>query len=474
MSLKLAKPDTDVILIAFLAIGIFLMVGFFFGWANHLYLSIGLIALLWLFFLLIIKAIHFMIHTHGSERWLTGLIAAMLLLNFLPVFVPETGFDALWYHLPLIKDLILQAQIHYLPNLYQSLNPLLAEFYFATGFAWLKVLGAKLIAFVLMILLLATTYRLSRLKLSIRNSLVVTLIVAGFQVVAWQASSVYVDVAKAFFELAGLYFSLKSISQKKSVSKKIVYQDWFYPTIAALFFSASLATKLFSLLLAPTFLLILLLSLKNKKYWWLMLISLFSLALPFYYFSFLHSGQPFYSFGKHLHKLGSIANQADWHIYLCDRLISLPSSFIQMIWVRDYTLPFIAIFFLPIGLKIKAVLRDETLLILTIFVFSQWLMWWFIPPLSTRYALAGFIALLILGLAVIRQYYSSIMKWAYFGLLLSGLVLFLPRLYVLKKNISYLVGQQNQQTYLQKFCDGNIDVKLNAWYHQISPCRQTN
>src|SRR5690606_12153593 len=143
------------------------------------------------------------------------------------IFVPETGFDAVWYHLPVIKAFSEAHRFVYLPDLYQSLNPLFSDSIFLLGFQVAGDLGTQAIAYAFGLTLVIITYALSRAVLPRTWALGVTLLISTFQVVTWQASSFYIDVAKAVWELAAVWLVLK----QKNIG------------LAGLFLGASVASK---------------------------------------------------------------------------------------------------------------------------------------------------------------------------------------------------------------------------------------
>lgn len=171
--------------------------------------------------------------------WL-GLIVVWF-SHLVGVFTPEVGFDAVWYHLPVAKAIMEQGSLVYLPELYQSVNPLLSDLFFTIGY-WLGgELGAKVVAYFFGLSLIVASYKLSRQFLTKTWSLWLILLVSTFQVIAWQSSSFYVDVAKASWELWSLHCLLR----------------WWYEwqprqlIASGLLFGFSLGTKLFSLILWP-------------------------------------------------------------------------------------------------------------------------------------------------------------------------------------------------------------------------------
>ncbi len=392
-------------------------------------------------------------------------LSLIWLSHFIQVLVPETGFDAIWYHLPVADSIIKHGKIVFSPELYQSLNPLFSDLFFIFGYFLLGSTGTKIIAFIFAIFLMIATYKLSRIFLSSRLSFGVVSLVSTFQVVSWQSSSFYVDVAKAFWEILAIYFILKSIDSDKT-SEKLK---------ASLAFGASLATKLFSVFLLPVYYLIVakIFSLNKKSSSFksrlqLILILLLPLSLPAYFYinSYLITGNPFYSFSIHLNKLSEIGGKANFVEYLLSRSLYLPSSPIKIIFVRDYVSPLIPLLLIPVLFKIKKIIKDKKLFVLFIFSMSQWLLWWYLPPLSTRYALSGFIALFILEISVLKRYFSTKIteKKILVVLVIFATLNFTPRLLVNYRSLRFLFGNQTERQYIEQFYDGSIDQKLKNWY----------
>jgi hypothetical protein len=386
-------------------------------------------------------------------------LIAVWLSHLLQVFVPETGFDALWYHLPVVKEIVKNRGLIYLPDLYQSVNPLFTDLHFALGFWLAGDFGAKVVAYLFGLSLIYITYKFSRKFLNISLSLFLVLLVSTFQAVAWQSASFYIDLAKASFELASLYFLYKFLFEKESQRSANLIG-------AGLFFGASLASKLFSLFLSPVYLLLVVLfSQKNKvgRAFVFFFTSLL-LPLPFYLFSYLKTGYFFYSF--HLNKLAEIGGSESNSIYLWQRLIRLAHSPFELFLAKDY-ISFIFIIFLPVMIFSYKKVFEKRNLFLLIFALSQYLLWWFLPPASTRYAISGFIALTLLYFNVLSsftkkhtQYYWPII----FTIMLSVLINFAPRIIVNLRSLEYLIGGQTKQEYLEQFLDGWIDEPLQEWH----------
>ena len=185
--------------------------------------------------LLALAALKFVKSLSRFETILLSLLAVIWSLNFLQVFVPETGFDALWYHLPAAKFLVESHRFVYSPEIYQTANPQFADSIFSLGFMVLGSFGTKLVAFGFALTLIAVIFQLARLFISRSWALIFVITISTFQVVAWQSSSFYVDVAKAVVDLSTIWLVLLSLKNKKHESKAK------YLWLAVISFSASLA-----------------------------------------------------------------------------------------------------------------------------------------------------------------------------------------------------------------------------------------
>jgi 4-amino-4-deoxy-L-arabinose transferase-like glycosyltransferase len=395
------------------------------------------------------------------EKITFALLISIWLSHLVQVFTPEVGFDAVWYHLPVIKTILEQKKMVFLPNLYQSANPLGSDLIFGIGFSWGGELGAKVVAYLFGLLLMAACYLLSKKFLNRFWSLVVVLIISTFQVVAWQSASFYVDVAKAFWEISALWALLNW--QKFESTRWLV--------LSALLLGASLATKLFSLFLLPMMLVLVWLWSKDHhlKKLIIFLSSALILPLPFYVFAYLKTGNPFFSFIAHLDKLSEIGGNGSLVFYFWERtqqLISFPN---QLLVGKDYTSIILLLFF-PILIWLYREIRENKFILgISLFVVTQMALWWYLPPLSTRYTLSGFIVWTIVsiwGAAKLiktnKRFYQPILV----TILLAVLINVIPRVYVNYRSFQYILGIQTKEEYIHQFLDGNIDQHLIKW-HQL-------
>ncbi|MFH1959257.1 MAG: glycosyltransferase family 39 protein [Patescibacteria group bacterium] len=396
------------------------------------------------------------------EKTIIILLILVWLSHLVQVFTPEVGFDAVWYHLPVVKAILEQKKLVFIPDLYQSVNPLWSDLIFGIGFFFAKELGSKIVAYLFGLAFIVSSYILSRKFLNKFWSLVAVLIISTFQVVAWQSSSFYVDVAKAFWEISSLILLLRWRDKQQ--------QKWLI--ISALLFGASLATKLFSLFLLPVFLCLVFIWSKRDRIIQILrfLIGLLVLPLPFYLFTYLKTNDLFFSFSQHLIKLGEIGGDSSLPFYVWQRTKLLPFLPVKLVFARDYT-SFLLILFLPILLLFVQKIRGNKLLLgMTIFTIWQVLLWWYLPPLSTRYALSGFVTWTIISIwSVARlsqenpRFYQPILL----SIFLAVMVNLVPRTAVNLRSFKYLSGTQTKSQYIRQFFDGNIDQHLIRW-HQLN------
>ena len=360
------------------------------------------------------------------QRIFILILSGWWILHFLQVFVPETGYDAVWYHLPVAKIVVNNHRFIADPHFYQTFNPLFADSIFFLGYLAGAERGAKFVAYGFGLTLIIVTYGLSRKFLHRTQALAVCALVSGFQVVSWQSASFYIDVAKAVFELAALAYLLERQFLQ-----------------AGYMLGASLASKLFSVALTPVFLWL------GKR--WQVLISLLFL-LPFLGMAYAASGNPIYSLTMHSGQLLSIH-------YLTQQTLRLPSIFFEIGLTRDYTHPILLAFF-PLFFIHRKKLRP--LFPLLLLGGAQVLLWWYVPPQSTRYALSGFICLTIATVWLLQRTVKKPLLLPMF--IIFSCMAFPIRLVIAKRSMEFLLGRKNTATYLQQFLDGNIDAPLKSWY----------
>jgi hypothetical protein len=105
------------------------------------------------------------------------------------------------------------------------------------------------------------------------------------------------------------------------------------------------------------------------------------------------------------------------------------------------------------------------------FSISQYMIWWFLPPQSTRYALSGFITLTIIYFIFFKfvikkhsQFFWPIIISVIFAIIIN----LAPRAFVNLRSLKYITGQQTKEKYLEQFYDGSIDRNIKEWHFRTT------
>lgn len=239
------------------------------------------------------KIINYFNKTPKIEKILLLIIFFQASINLLGVLGSEFGFDALWYHLTLPKIYLINHAIDYIPGglLYYSTMPKLGEMLYIFGLSLGNDIFPKLIHFSFGILSLIALYKLSRKFLSSKLSLLACVIFYSNLVVGWMSITAYIDLARTFFEIMVLWGFLNWLEEKKV--------KWL--VISAIMLGLTISTKLLAIGSLIIFTVLMLnIYFQSRKinlrfiiaYW---AIALF-IPLPWFIFSFIHTGNPFYPF----------------------------------------------------------------------------------------------------------------------------------------------------------------------------------
>lgn len=371
-----------------------------------------------------------------------------ILIHGIGILIPETGFDALWYHLPIVRDMAVSHQIRIVPSIPQSNQPRLGEIIFLPWFLMFSTTGVKICTFLLTLLLLFLTYQLSRRYLDELEALLIVLLVASFHTVAWQATSAYVDILRTCFELAALL----AVMHKKV---------W----LMGLCLGLALLTKSVALLFLPPFILFLITKRGIRKASGVLILSV-SLFLPSQIQGIMGQGilpawEIFSSHADHLilrngHLLG-------WVILGLSKLLVLPIEL--SFHAESYTTPvflFAFPFILAEGQWLWRVYRAEV-----VFLLASLSTWVFVVPVSVRYDLSAIIlALIVCFMAALRfaNRYSVVKTLLVF---LAGLNIVFNlsiRLGVILRSAPFLLGQETESQYLNRFNQGILKGPLEEWY----------
>lgn len=411
------------------------------------------------------------------------ILTGIWFLHGLGILVPETAFDAVWYHLPVLAQFAELGRITYLPELYQSANPLLVDMIFFLGYQLAGELGAKAVAWLLGLSLLVIAHQVAKRHLARPWLWLFLLTVSLIQPIAWQSSSFYVDIGKALWELAAVYVLL-TLADVRTAN---CAHQWQRFLVVGLLVGASIATKVFSLLLLPLFVLMAFITVaqENKIHivnaLVVMIIGMLAIAAPYYLYTWLATGNPLIAVSIHLDKLDEIGGQSQPLKYVFNQTVSLPYSlWYLVVKARDSVSLLIGVGLpLAVGIfiskvqnyvkddKEKLLLISKESFILLLFAGYQWLVWWFVPPVSTRYALSGFVVTLLLIFRVIQYQAAKSKSWYWSMLFVVAIVSgwqLAPRLFVASRNVQYLTGRQSKTNFIMQFYDGNIDQHLQKWH----------
>lgn len=387
-----------------------------------------------------------------------------IIFHFIGVFLPETGFDALWYHLPLIQRYVEHHQLIYTADFYQSLYPQYGDGLLLLGFSVWGVLGAKLVSFLFFLLLINTVYFWLREKLSVVDTLIGTLMLCFFQVVSWQSSSAYVDLISAVFFLWLAKFLSKSKESKRPNFQLI---------LGALSCGIFLGTKFVNLGFLPLLLLLSTITLfignqffkdKVKKFstFWIILASV---ALPWYIRAWWFTGSLIYPIGT-IYAVPVIEQMgvSGWSEWLAVRLRAVWRLPIEFFFKNDGYVTPLLLFFSPV-LLLKKNWSKEVLLGFITGLYGL-MFWFFFPPPSTRYVLG---LIIVLWIMVFQQIILTFRKTKFVHFiriicLMNIIAFFALRLFINTRAIPYLLGQETQQQYLNRFRNGFTDEKINAFY----------
>ncbi len=236
-------------------------------------------------------------------RFYLLLIAILALINLIGALGPETAFDALWYHLTLPKIYLSENRIFYIPGglLYYSAMPKLVEMLYISALSFDSEILAKIIHFTFGILSLFMLYRLSRIYFSKKISLLVLLVFYSNLVVLWQSTTSYIDLGRTFFEVGSVFSFAKFIKTKNNK----------FLLLTAVLLGFAISTKLLSTL--SLFIFTLLLLYQRVSFKSLLKFILVSLLIPspWFAFSFLNTGNPFYPFLSEVYKLPQVFDPGD-------------------------------------------------------------------------------------------------------------------------------------------------------------------
>lgn len=374
-------------------------------------------------------------------------------LNFIGLLVPETAFDALWYHLPEAQVYQSTGHIQKIPELLYSTMPRLGEMYLTLAMFAHSFVVVKLISFLACILYLVACYLVSRLFLSRPLSLLVMVIVNSFPLVAWQSASAYIDLPRAVFELGSIYCLVQFFKLKQPT--------WFLNSALLTGFALSIKMQSFIHLFA-TIVVVLYFS-KSIKLVACFLLLVALVTSPWYLDNFLSSGHPLYPLNlpsKQIDQLQHAGTNSP-SVWISHQLLRLPLLPVELgLNPREQLSPII-MFLLPLLIwQFKSVVQK--LFPLIPYLFITLVLWYFIPPPESRYLLGSLpilIILLIYSVISLPEKYMALKSLSLVACFLSLLLTFSIRLAASYKYLPLLTGQITPKQYLNsQTTDFNRDI----------------
>jgi len=334
-------------------------------------------------------------------------IALLALINLFTVFVPELGFDALWYHLTLPK-LWLDKNQWYFPGglLYYSAMPRLSELIFTPLLPVFSWVGPKFIQFISGMGTGFIIYKITgKLKFpEIFKVAAVSLFYCTF-LVSWQSGSAYIDLIRTFFETLCLYYLL--------TKKKILPGIFIGLAIGTKWLSLG-SLAIYSLVFGPS-----------------LIIPALIVSLPWFIIAYIFTGNPvFPMFEPFLENSLASIGEIVKHWIFSPYFLTRPFD--------DYISPVVGILFTIAVFTIifkKNLERKIGLVGLLGVLFSFAL----VPP-SSRYALPYLPAIIIASLSLIISFKKNISGIFLTVFLLSSMTILLLRLLTFQKYIPYLKG----------------------------------
>ncbi len=225
---------------------------------------------------------------------LLALLFVQAIINFIGAFGPELSFDALWYHLTLPKLFIQNHSIIHIPGslLYYSDMPKLGEMLYIPALLFGNEITVKLIHFFFGLLSSIALYFLSRKFFDKKLSIIAVVIFYSNLVVGWQSITAYIDLTRTFFEIMALLMFTNFLEDKN--------KKWLLKS--GILIGLAISTKLLAVGSLLIFMILIIYfgistHRKFKEIINQILIFLFFsllIPLPWFVFSFLNTGNPFY------------------------------------------------------------------------------------------------------------------------------------------------------------------------------------
>lgn len=356
------------------------------------------------------------------------------------VFVPELGFDALWYHLTLPKLWLFKHQ-WYFPGglLYYSVMPRLAETIAIPLISVSGYVGPKLIQYFSGLVCSYLIFKLINRFTTSKNLAWVAVNLFYFTwLVSWQSSSAYIDLFRTCLEFSALYFLITKPSS-------FIH--------AGIFLGLAIGTKYHSLATLLMFAVIF----KNYK----IIIPSLVLSLPWFVIAYHFTGNPIYPL------LTPITAHAQM-VGLSPDFFSPLSIFARILFAPLHLMfPFDDFFSPIIGLVYLLSLpnifsRNIAHRTLALVSFLGTCLVLVTPPPSSRYLLVFVPAMIVSAVIFVSKIKTKYQQIFIILALLSTLFVLTARLYSFRKNLPFILGHQTQNEFLTQMSSRLPDTFVDS------------
>jgi 4-amino-4-deoxy-L-arabinose transferase-like glycosyltransferase len=375
------------------------------------------------------------------------LFIVLALVNLIGALGPELAFDALWYHLTLPQLFLLNHSLYHIPGslLYYSDMPKLGEMLYVGALSLGNEITAKVIHYLFGILAALALYKVSRKFFNTFISVLVVVIFYSNLVVDTESITAYIDLIRTFFEIMTLWAFLNWY--------KTSNMKWLVTT--GIMTGLAVTTKVLgigSIIVFSTMFIVAFFESRfkmnlKKDFGYLFLYCFIALLipLPWFIFSFLHTGNPVYPFFTHTYSISST------QFGITQFVVGLWNLFM---YSPDPISP-IYLIFLPLLFLTYSKFQKEIKLIVLYCVLDI-ILWYFTPQTGGgRFILPYLPAFsLICGTIYSEILKKTRMEWKYLSRLLLFVIIFVSfisigyRFIANSKYIPVLLGKETKSQFL--------------------------
>ena len=355
------------------------------------------------------------------------ILFSLIVVNLLGVFMPELGFDALWYHLPLSKFLLTKGQWYFPGGLYYySAMPRLAELIALPLFSLIGYHGPKLVQYFSGLVVIFFIFRLAKKYTgSFLLSLTAVNLFYATWLVSWQSSSGYVDLVRTAFEMAALYFLVS-------------FRPKWRNLLSGLFLGLAIGVKwhalgslaLLALIFTPTIIPLALIT-----------------ASPWFYLAHHFTGNPVYPLFEPFMQATQLAQVSPNYfspVEIFSRLANAPFFLTRP--SEDFLSPVTGLVYLISSLGLVSSRKQIRQLSLLGILGTFYLL--LTPPPSTRYYLPYLPAVILAAVYILSRLKDKISYPVILVFTISSLVVLAMRTGSYLKYLPYLTGRQDLNQFL--------------------------